>query len=136
MDCLNILFVTFNIVLKGTIEMYNTRAGLLVLKYHFLNTCTRDLLYSEYTLTQKLFTRYWFEKAIEYTSTLSNGKARCTSALKCQSNFVLPRIKSKYFTTSVCLSFIVQVQALNFYFKHDQLLSKTDHGFMSSKKLF
>ena len=32
--------------------------------------------------------RYSFERAIEYTSTLPNGKASCRSALKCQSNFV------------------------------------------------
>ena len=62
----------------------------------------------------RLCTRYLFEKAIEYTSILPNGKASCRSALKCQSNFVLPRVMSKYVTTSVRSSFIVQVLAFNF----------------------
>ena len=48
------------------------------------------------------------------TSTLPNGKASCTSALKCQSNFVLPRVMSNYVTTSVRSLVIVQVQAFDF----------------------
>ena len=35
-------------------------------------------------------------------------------ALKCKSNFFLPRVMSKYVTTSDRSSFIVQVQAFNF----------------------
>ena len=60
-------------------------------------------------------------------STLSNGKASFRSALKRQSNFLLPCVMSKYVTMSVRPSFIVQVQAFNFYFKRDQLLAKNTH---------
>ena len=83
-----------------------TRAGVLVLE----TFGTRKIL-----LLVRLCTRYSFEKVIEHTSTLSNGKASCRLALKCQSNFVLPRVMSKYVTTSVCSSFIVQVQGSNFF---------------------
>ena len=51
----------------------------------------------------RLCTRYSFVKAIEYTSTFSKGKASCMSALNYQSNFVLPRVMSKYVTPSVRL---------------------------------
>ena len=98
----------------------------MLLEYHFLSTRTRNLRCSENTHTPKVAysifdcksNRYLSEKeiafSIEYPSTLSKNNASCRSALKCQLNFVLPRVMSKYVTRSVCSSFIVQVQAFNF----------------------
>ena len=73
----------------------------LLHEYQFLSSLlaletfgTRKIL-----LFVRLCTLYSFEKEIEYTSTLSNGKASCRSTLKCQLNFALPRVRSKYVTT-------------------------------------
>ena len=95
-----------------------TRAGVLVLE-HYSSTIFWVLVLETFGTRKilvlvRLCTRYSFEKAIEYTSTLSNGKASCRSALKCQWNFVPPRVLSKYVTTSVRSSFIVQIQVFNF----------------------
>ena len=95
--------------------LYNTiRAGVFVLEFHFQVLVLETFVIRKMLVLVWLCTRYSFEKAIECTSTLSDGKASGRSALKCQSNFVLTRIMSKYVKTSVHSSFIVQVQAFDF----------------------
>ena len=97
------------VLLLGTrTRVLVTRYSVLLLEYHFLSA--RKIL-----VLVRLCTRYSFEKAIEYTSTLSNGKARCWTVSKGQLNFVLPCIMSKYVTKSVCSSFTVEVKAHNFF---------------------
>ena len=99
----------------GLVLLLNFKTAFLIVKEHKY-TIRAGILELETFDTQKILvlvrlcTWYFFEKAIEYRITLSNGKASCRSALKCRSNFILPHVMSKYITKSVCSSLIVQIQ--------------------------